>query len=535
MKNNFILAFALIILASASFSSALNVDITIPVSSNSSTYNVNNSIYWQGHTGTDGSWLTGIVYSETDPNSLHLNKDNWFGDSWITYTNPNFIFNESKLSTIYYNATQSNIVKGTIDGGTLANTQHQDGKYDGVTFNFSEASGSPALDLRMNFTGITSFTNGVMRYKTSSLAGDYPIIQLWNYDTNTWEDYPAVAQSSNFATITQPVFDSSEHVSGGVAQMRLYKASNGNTNNHYYVDWIAISKGYGTPAGEEVDPLSFRKNQNLNNSGYNITTDYFFGDGSQLTGVAQYQFGSNNFNGLGNVTAGIIIGKFGTPLDYWETETISFGGYNYATLIPTSESSDAGMIKGGLYILPSTGASSTFFSLTDGIDGGWNIVNDFSDDFGYGAGTLVFDNSYTNIGVQYNVKITSTGAIQGTGFAIQSATHTAGKFLRADGTNFKASTLILPNSATLKRVVYANATNAWGDSASLTFDGTNLTAGGFITTGPGTFGNATISDVLKLTPRTGAITCGVSLNNSFIANLSGIYACGTTGGAVKIA
>jgi hypothetical protein len=36
-------------------------------STNYSLINVNNSLYWQGHTGTDGSWLTGILYSESDP------------------------------------------------------------------------------------------------------------------------------------------------------------------------------------------------------------------------------------------------------------------------------------------------------------------------------------------------------------------------------------------------------------------------------------------------------------------------------------
>ena len=37
--------------------------------------------------------------------------------------------------------------------------------------------------------------------------------------------------------------------------MRLFKASNGNTNNNYYLDWVAISKGFGTPSGVEVDPF----------------------------------------------------------------------------------------------------------------------------------------------------------------------------------------------------------------------------------------------------------------------------------------
>ena len=52
-----------------------------------------------------------------------------------------------------------------------------------------------------------------------------------------------------------------------------------------------------------------------------------------------------------------------------------------------------------------------------------------------------------------------------------------GSFLRSTGTNGSVgfSTLILPNSATANRIVYATATNTWGDSANLTFDGTDLT------------------------------------------------------------
>jgi len=197
-----------------------------------------------------------------------------------------FVFNASQLSTIYYNATQSQAVVGTIDGGTLVDTQHPDGKYEGKTFNFSEVSATPGLDLRINFTGVDSFNQGIMRYKTSSgLAGAYPIIQMWNYDTSTWEDYPPVAQSTTFATIEQPVFDAVDHIDiNGVAQMRIYKATKGNTGNHYYVDWLAIAKGYGTPSGEEVDPYSVHLDgstpltANWDAGLFNITADWFNGN-----------------------------------------------------------------------------------------------------------------------------------------------------------------------------------------------------------------------------------------------------------------
>ena len=171
-------------------------------------------------------------------------------------TDSNGLFGCGSLATVYYNATVAAAIEGTIDGGTITNTQHSDGNYDGILFNFTESAGSPGLDLRINFTnGITSFTQGVVRYMTSALSGDVPVIQLWDYDGGVWEDYPLLSESLTFATISQPVFDAYDHVSNGIVQMRLYKAGNGNINNHYYIDWLAISKGYGVPSGNEVDPI----------------------------------------------------------------------------------------------------------------------------------------------------------------------------------------------------------------------------------------------------------------------------------------
>jgi len=259
-----------------------------PAVTNTTIGNVNSSTWWGNYLWTDydmpsilsytynqttpfTNWLSTFVYNYNQTVLYYSDED------WINKNATNaFVFNESKLATTYYNATQSNTVTGTVVGG-IEKTQHQDGKYDGDTLNITEASGMPGLDLRINFTGITTFNAGVMRYKTSSLAGDYPIIQLWNYDTSDWEAYPAVAESEFFATIEQPVFDSTDHVSGGVVQMRLYKASNGNTQNKYYVDWIAISKGFGTPSGEEVDPYSIHRDGstswigNENGNGFNST------------------------------------------------------------------------------------------------------------------------------------------------------------------------------------------------------------------------------------------------------------------------
>ncbi len=170
----------------------------------------------------------------------------------------------NKLATTYYNLTASIAIAGTITGGNLANTGHSDGEYDSISFNITEDAGSPALDLRMNFTGLTTFSQGIMRYKTSEpLFGDTPVIQLWSYEESKWEDYPLVAESERWTVLVQQVFDADDHIQNGTVQMRLYKSSNGNTNNDYFIDWIAISRGVGTPTGEEQDPLAIHRD-NIN-------------------------------------------------------------------------------------------------------------------------------------------------------------------------------------------------------------------------------------------------------------------------------
>jgi len=233
---------------------------------------------------TSGDEMTGNL---TLTGGAYVNaKFNWTTtDEWSSFDGSTFDFNESMLSTTYYDAISMNIVAGTLDGGSLSNTTHSDGSYDGITMNISEASGSPGLDVRINFTDGETFNLLIMRYKTSELSGDYPILQLWNYDTLEWEDYPIIGTTTDFKIIDRTVFDPSSHISGGIVQLRFYKSSNGNTNNHYYIDWLAIATGYGTPIGYEIDPLSFHKDMNLDNTGYNITTDFFNGDGSLLTGI----------------------------------------------------------------------------------------------------------------------------------------------------------------------------------------------------------------------------------------------------------
>jgi len=246
------------------------------------------------NTGTLDGYEASDLLDDTDTNATTECGDGEYLDG----SGNCYDFNDSVttlIETKYYNATQSQIIAGNIDAGTLEDTKHSDGQYDGVTFNFSEVSSTPGLDLRINFTGIDEFNSGVMRFKTSTgLKGEYPIVQMWNYNTGNWEDYPPLAESITFATMTQPVFNADNYIDGGTAQMRIYKATKGNTGNHYYVDWIAIAKGVGVPSGEEIDPHSIHRDgsvyltDNWDAGDYNITAESFIGDGKYLTGLTNH-------------------------------------------------------------------------------------------------------------------------------------------------------------------------------------------------------------------------------------------------------
>jgi len=136
----------------------------------------------------------------------------------------------------------------------------------------------------------------------------------------------------------------------------------------------------------------------------------------------------------------------------------------------------------------------------------------------------------------------------------------AGSYLRAAGVTTAPvwSTLILPNAITANQVVYGSATNTYGSSASLTFDGTTLAIAGNLTVtstaGPGlviskgnnqpvafqvlgTAGNSQslsmIADVLTYTQNDG-LTVNISITQLGAVTIPGTLAVGAVTGSNKI-
>ena len=210
-------------------------------------------------------------------NSLHLSQDNWFNDTlgYIYWESGNRIrFNESKLETVYYNATDIGIVRGTSTSDITAIQA-----YNGNSYNVTEEAGANGMDFRINFTGVADFNQFIYRYRNDPGETHDMIVSLWDYNDNDWENYDLVSVVGTYNVFDIPVLDNSEHIENGIVQMRFYVADNGNTGHTHYFDYVTIVDGFATPSGSEVDPLSIHKNGEVP-----LTDDWPVG-GFSITGI----------------------------------------------------------------------------------------------------------------------------------------------------------------------------------------------------------------------------------------------------------
>jgi len=199
-------------------------------------------------------------------------------DEWSSFDGSTFDFNESKLETTYFLASAVNVVTG-IGAGDLADIQ----TYNRVTYNVTEANSD--FELIVNFTGITEFTTLLVRHKTSEVAGHSVSIQLWDYSDSVWEGYGLLSEELTSKMQTLGVYDDSEHIEDGIVQVRFYQEEVGNAGHVHQFDWVGLSKGFGTPVGEEIDPLSLHRDGNTpltanwDEGGFNLTsvTSWFLG------------------------------------------------------------------------------------------------------------------------------------------------------------------------------------------------------------------------------------------------------------------
>lgn len=167
------------------------------------------------------------------------------------------VFNYDTTSTTFYPNTFQTLI-GTETSDNVTYIKY----YDDIYINISETSGSPSLDVRINFTGVSDFNSILMRLQYAEVATTHDVyLQLYNYNTDDWDLHYDLADSSSLIEVNQYVSDSENHVQNGLVQMRIYHGNNGNTNDKVIVDYINLLKGTTAITTNQHDAMSGRNSE----------------------------------------------------------------------------------------------------------------------------------------------------------------------------------------------------------------------------------------------------------------------------------
>ena len=257
------------------------------------------------------------LYPTLDLRYLELDGSN-FGlpTPYLSYSNPNFDFNEAKLNatigdltkTIFFNVSSILNITGNTQGA-LTDIQ----SYNNVPYNVSEDASD--LELRVNFSvGVGGdFNELIVRYKSGEEDEPHRLrVQIYKINEDEWEDYGDLPEANTYSIVEFGVFDADEHIDGlGIVQVRFFQDEGVPPKTHLHnFDWVTISKGFGTPSGEEVDPDSIHKDGstfwqgNEQGNGFNTTNwDWGFFNNLNISGNITADTGFFNRVGIGTTVS----------------------------------------------------------------------------------------------------------------------------------------------------------------------------------------------------------------------------------------
>jgi len=126
---------------------------------------------------------------------------------------------------------------GTPTGG-LADIQHwQDGNQLAV----QEAAGSPpCLRLTMTFEKVNSILGVFILGNYQGSSTHNMNVEIYNYTTTAWDVLDTFANRISKNSHVGQVFDDSDYISSGAAQVRLDHVQSGNSSHDLYIDYVAL-------------------------------------------------------------------------------------------------------------------------------------------------------------------------------------------------------------------------------------------------------------------------------------------------------
>ena len=220
-----------------------------------------------------------------------------------------------------YNASTIATLKGVHYLGNISSVRTLDTDY----YTDNESAVDPLL-VQINFTGITTFDSVIMKEKYTGSLGHEILLEIYNYNTLSWESHFMITDQDGFVISNVPVLNPSELISGGLVQIRLRHTGGGIPSHVLYIDYFVLQEGTSTLTNADHDSLGGR--DSVSNHPW-----------------AMPRSSADNLVTTGNVTASYLFGNYAESDPLWSgnfslynsswtsTYNSTYNGYNSSGLI----------------------------------------------------------------------------------------------------------------------------------------------------------------------------------------------------------
>ncbi len=159
-----------------------------------------------------------------------------------------FIFSALFADTIYL-ADSVSLVEGTYVSGDVDDTH----TINLVGYVLDETAGSPGYDLRLNYSSVNGIDKIQAHILYDAVSGHTVAIQLYNYNTTSFDTFTTFTTSVGYQTFDVPVADDTNYIDGsGNAVLRFYHAASGLASHELTHDYAVLVESTGGGGGGQA-------------------------------------------------------------------------------------------------------------------------------------------------------------------------------------------------------------------------------------------------------------------------------------------
>ena len=192
---------------------------------------------------SDSLWIARYNV-DTDQTELHINiGDNGnavdalvIGATISSVWTPIFRFSMDGATLRHLIANGVTLTTGST-GSALSDLQTM---LDGNTYDITEATGAPGINLEVDFTGVTQIKYVIVQANYNGAVTHAVRIQLYNYDDTAWDTIDTISHGLDQGQHFVAIPNDADYISGGAAIVRLYHTETGNASHDLYVDYVAL-------------------------------------------------------------------------------------------------------------------------------------------------------------------------------------------------------------------------------------------------------------------------------------------------------